>query len=52
MTEIEIYNKAIQDFAKRLITYYGNIDKTSGASVQYYAKQIKNELLRRNNNEN
>ena len=49
MNEIEIYNKALEDFAKMLITYYGYIDKTTGASVQYFVNQIKKEMRRTNN---
>ena len=37
------YNQAIEDFAKRLKTYYGHIDNTSGASVQYFVEQIRSE---------
>ena len=37
------YNQAIEDFAKRISTYYGHIDNTSGASVQYFVEQIRRE---------
>lgn len=47
MNETQIYIKALEDFAKRILTYYGNIDTTSGASVQYYVKQIQNELTKK-----
>lgn len=43
MNENEIYNQALEDFAKRLITYYGYIDNTSGASVGYFVEQIRRE---------
>lgn len=46
MNENKIYNQALEDFAKRLITYYGHLDTTQGASVQYYVKQIKKELTK------
>lgn len=52
MDEAQIYNQALEDITKRMITYYGNIDTTSGASVQYYVNQIKKELTRGDNNEN
>lgn len=52
MDETQIYNQALEDITKRMITYYGNIDTTSGASVQYYVNQIKKELTRGDNNEN
>jgi hypothetical protein len=52
MDETQIYNQALEDITKRMITYYGNIDTTSGASVQYYVSQIKKELTRGDNNEN
>ena len=46
MTEFEKgYIKAIEDFSKRAETYYKHLDTTQGASVQYYIKQIKKELL-------
>lgn len=38
------YNQALEDITKRILTYYGNIDTTSGAAVQYYVKQIKQDL--------
>lgn len=44
MTEKETYNKAIDDFAKRIKTYYSNIDVTQGISVKYYVEQIQKEL--------
>lgn len=37
------YIQAIEDFAKRIQTYYGHIDNTSGASVGYYIEQIRRE---------
>lgn len=52
MNEIEIHNKAIEMIADKIIGYYGRIDNTNGASVQYYVKQIKKEMLREDNNEN
>lgn len=48
MTEKETYNKAIDDFAKRIKTYYSNIDVTQGISVQYYVKQLLKELKKEN----
>jgi hypothetical protein len=44
MDETQIYNQALEDITKRMITYYGNIGTTSGASVQYYVMQIKKDL--------
>ena len=38
------YNQALEDITKRLKTYYGHLDTTQGASVQYFVEQIKNEL--------
>ena len=38
------YNQALEDITKRLKTYYGHIDSTSGASVQFFVEQIKKEL--------
>lgn len=52
MDETKIYNQALEDITKRMITYYGNIDTTSGASVQYYVMQIKNDLTKEKNYEN
>ena len=52
MSEIEIYNEAIEKLADKIIGYYGRIDNTNGASVQYYVKQNKKEMLRGDNNEN
>ncbi len=49
MDETKIYNQALEDITKRMITYYGNIDTTSGASVQYYVRQIHNDLKREEN---
>jgi hypothetical protein len=46
MNENKIYNQALEDFAKRLITYYGHLDTTQGASVQYFVEQIKRELTK------
>jgi hypothetical protein len=46
MDETQIYNQALEDITKRMITYYGNIDTTSGASVQYYVSQIKKDLTK------
>lgn len=46
MNENSIYNQALEDFAKRLITYYGHLDTTQGASVQYFVEQIKRELTK------
>jgi hypothetical protein len=51
MDEAQIYNQALEDITKRMITYYGNIDTTSGASVQYYVNQIKKELTKEEENE-
>lgn len=51
MDETQIYNQALEDITKRMITYYGNIDTTSGASVQYYVNQIKKELTKEEENE-
>jgi hypothetical protein len=47
MNEAEIYNQALEDLAKRIITYYGNIDTTQGISVQYYVNQVKKELTKK-----
>ena len=47
MTEKEIYNKALEDLAKRIITYYDNIDTTQGISVQYYVNQVKKDLTKK-----
>ena len=45
MTEYEQgYLKALEDVHKRINTYYGFLDKTQGASVQYFVKQICKEL--------
>ena len=49
MDETQIYNQALEDITKRMMTYYGNIDTTSGASVQYYVSQIHKELKRGEN---
>lgn len=46
MDETKIYNQALEDITKRMITYYGNIDTTSGASVQYYVRQIHKDLIK------
>ena len=47
MNEKNIYNQALEDLAKRIITYYGNIDTTQGVSVQYYVNQVKNDLTKK-----
>ena len=47
MNEAEIYNQALEDLAKRIITYYGNIDTTQGISVQYYVNQVKKDLTKK-----
>jgi hypothetical protein len=47
MNEAEIYNQALEDLAKRVITYYGNIDTTQGISVQYYVNQVKKDLTKK-----
>ena len=51
MDETQIYNQALEDITKRMMTYYGNIDTTSGASVQYYVNQIKKDLTKEHKNE-
>lgn len=47
MNEAEIYNQTLEDLAKRVITYYGNIDTTQGISVQYYVNQVKKDLTKK-----
>ena len=47
MNEAEIYNQALEDLSKRIITYYGNIDTTQGISVQYYVNQVKKDLTKK-----
>jgi hypothetical protein len=49
MQDKDIYNQALEDLAKRIITYYGNIDTTQGIAVQYYVKQVKKDLLKKEN---
>lgn len=44
MIDKDSYLQALEDITKRIITYYGNIDNTSGASVQFYVNQIYKEL--------
>jgi hypothetical protein len=48
MGDKDTYNQALEDLAKRIITYYGNIDTTQGISVQYYVKQLLKELKKEN----
>jgi hypothetical protein len=47
MQDKDIYNQALEDLAKRIITYYGNIDTTQGISVQYYVNQVKKDLTKK-----
>lgn len=37
------YNQALEDITKRLKIYYGHIDNTNGASVQFFVEQIRRE---------
>lgn len=43
--------EAVKEFAERLKTYYRNLDRTSGALIEYHIDQIAKEMLEVNEDE-